>query len=101
MTAFTHTIGILGAGVLAFGVVLAAHQLTAPLNETAEPRPPVITVPQETHGSPEAGEGPEDPSTVAPDLPLAETADTSHRRSSGASRHPARRERSRCDEAAG
>ncbi|WP_449283247.1 hypothetical protein [Leucobacter sp.] len=69
-----HALGILGAGVLAFGAVLVAHQLTAPLAETEEPHPPVITVPQETGapGDAEPGDGTGDPDAVPTGLPLEE-----------------------------
>ena len=72
MTAVAHTLGILGAGVLAFGAVLAASQLTAPLIGAEEPLPPAIAVPQEDPDDAEPGSGIQDLTADTGALPLAE-----------------------------
>ncbi|WP_162903633.1 META domain-containing protein [Leucobacter sp. wl10] len=73
MSAFTHTLGVVGAGVLAFGAVLAASQLTTPLAETGEQRPPAVGAPEGGAESPAGGS--QNPSTARVDpssLPLEE-----------------------------
>jgi heat shock protein HslJ len=72
MPSFTHALGVLGAGVLAFGAVLAASQLTAPLVGAEEPLSPAIAVPQEDPDDAEPGSGTQDLTADTGALPLAE-----------------------------